>query len=104
MQYDALSPTELSVMYRKAWKRFFAPVPEDFLAVSVAHATFYDMPEVQEMQVAVERVFAKVEVIARHWLQAQDSPWTMTWAWSGWKDINHWCFAGVMHTEAGQAS
>jgi hypothetical protein len=71
MQYDALSPTELSVMYRKAWKRFFAPVPEDFLAVSVAHATFYDMPEVQEMQVAVERVFAKVEVIARSWLQAQ---------------------------------
>lgn len=71
MQYDALSPTELSVMYRKAWEALLAPVPEDFLAVSVAHATFYDMPEVQEMQVAVERVFAKVEVIARHWLQAQ---------------------------------
>lgn len=81
MRFDALGSAELSVMYRKAWKRFFAPVPEEFLAVSLAHATFYEMPVVQEMYSAVEQVFAKVEFIARLWLQVHgytvDSDWDL---------------------------
>lgn len=81
MRFNALGPAELSVMYRKAWKRFIAPVPEEFLAVSLAHATFYELPMVQQMHSAVEQVFTKVEYIARLWLQAQgftvDSDWDL---------------------------
>lgn len=70
MRFDTLGPAELSVLYRKAWRRFFAPVPEDFLAVSLAHATFYELAEVKEMKAAVDQVFTKVESIARLWLEA----------------------------------
>lgn len=69
-QSKHMSPAAVSYIFRQQWRQRFPSSGEDYLAISDAHAGYYEHPAIIDARKAVQAAYIHTLELARNWFDA----------------------------------